>query len=388
MAGARFMRGGRGLHQGRADRPSQCWRLSCLCVGPSALALAPATPAPRLLTRLRAPAKSAPSGRPRPGLCGGRGLASWGPATARESRIRGRSPARPALQAGRSRRLIPCRPFPFVPSAREVCARSILQVVVAAAPPTPVGGCPCLSWRSWRGLLGTGCRVFAWAAISRPPPSAQLGRGRGRSQPRQRDSRGTGVTGGEQQRTRGLGGCSWALYGAGRGRGRPRGPRRLLAASGAVWHQNGGRVPLPAPLQGGYIAPPGAPLGPPRGAAAGTVTKCPSQRRYTRLRLVADRPQRLHNAPCSREQPGRPGGPGPPVPLSSVCEAVPAPGAAAWQSVRICPASCHATPCPSVITPVIIAIIIRVYVAEDPGKRAPILDIRPAKTFADCGQVL
>lgn len=100
----------------------------------------------------------------------------------------GRSPARPALRAGRSRRLIPCRPFPFVPSAREVCARSILQVAVAAAPPTPVFGCPGLSWRSGRGLLGTCCRASAWAAISRPPPSAQLGRGRDRSQPRHMDS--------------------------------------------------------------------------------------------------------------------------------------------------------------------------------------------------------
>ena len=41
-----------------------------------------------------------------------------------------------------------------------------------------------------------------------------------------------------------------------------------------------------------------------------------------------------------------------------------------------------------IITPVIIAIIIWVYVSEDPGQRAPILDILPAALAADRGQVL
>jgi hypothetical protein len=125
--------------------------------------------------------------------------------------------------------------------------RSFLLAAVAAGPPMPVFGCPGLSWRSWPGLLGTCCRASAWAAISRPPPSTRLGRGRGRSQPRQRDSRVTGETGGEQQRIRGPGGCSWALYGAGRGRDRPRNPRRSLTVPGAVWQQNGGGCTCPPP---------------------------------------------------------------------------------------------------------------------------------------------
>lgn len=242
-----------------------CVWLSCLCVGPGGAGPGSGHARPAYYSGSARPAKSAPLAAPARACVA---VVAW--------RLGDRLPrvglgllsrAGAFQPCGRwsTRRLFTCRPRPLFLRCAGLCplqpsrcgggARSNARLRLARAC-VAVVAC----------VTGTGCRASAWAAVSRPPPSTQLSRGRGRSQFRQRDSWVTGETGGEQQRTQSLGGPSWALYGAEARRGRP----RALAASGRLWgrleaSKRGAGAPCPPPLQGGIPAPPGRAPGPPEG---------------------------------------------------------------------------------------------------------------------------
>ena len=217
------------------------------------LALAPATPAPRLISGSARPAKSAPFGRPRPGLCGGRGLASRGPAAARWLRFAVARRRGPALRAVEHTPPFYVPPAPPVPSVRWFVPAPAFPLRWRRALQCPTSAGPRLC--GGRGLASRGPAAARRPGLRSPAPlrrHSSVGGGADHSPGRGTAGR-RGRRAASSSAHRALAAPPGRCTGPRRGRGRPRALGGLwppLGPSGGI--KTGGGCTMPAPLARRY----------------------------------------------------------------------------------------------------------------------------------------